>query len=43
MIIVPQGLEALGTRIGFQELPSCRGQGPRINAGFSGNEEDLNA
>lgn len=43
MIIVRQGLEALGARIGCFGFPSCRGQGLRINAGCSGNEEDLNA
>jgi hypothetical protein len=43
MIIVRQGLEAMDARIGCWGFPSCRGQGPRINAGCSGNEEDLNA
>jgi hypothetical protein len=33
----------MGARIGGSKSPSCRGQGLRINAGYSGNEEDLNA
>ncbi len=43
MIIVWEGLEAWGALIGCLGFPSCRGQGPRNTAGFSGDEEDLNA
>lgn len=43
MIIVWQGLKAMGARIGCFRLSSCKRQGPRINAGIAGYEEDLNA
>ena len=43
MIIVQEGLEASVARNGCLGFPSCRGQGPRNTAGFSGYEEDLNA
>ena len=43
MFIVMQGLDTAIALIGCFWHPSCRGQGPRNTAGFSGYEEDLNA
>ncbi len=43
MFIVMQGLDTAIALNGSLGHPSCRGQGPRNTAGFSGYEEDLNA